>query len=294
MPDNLLELKNDLVFQNLFGNPKNSQITSHLLSLILKRKIYNIDLDVNKRMLRSPDLKLGRLDIRAKFNDGEECNIELQIKAYKNMESRMLEYWAMMYGNKVHRGQKETLTKPTISILIADYNVPKTKSISQYHTIWTLRENIHKNVQLTNDIEMHILEIPKINDSELKCDELAQWLKFIENPESEEVNFLMSENKYWKQAKEELNYLSGDEDFMRLVEARAGFLRDQEVNFEEAKKEGEQKGRLEGILEGEQKGKIEGEFSKAKEIAKKMKAKNISIDTIIELTGLTKEDIEKL
>ena len=38
VPDKLLELKNDLVFQELFGNPKNSQITGHLLSLILKRK----------------------------------------------------------------------------------------------------------------------------------------------------------------------------------------------------------------------------------------------------------------
>lgn len=73
MPDKLLELKNDLVFQELFGKQKNSQITSHLLSLILGRKIYNIDLDVNKRMLGNrPDSKTGRLDIRAKFNDGEK------------------------------------------------------------------------------------------------------------------------------------------------------------------------------------------------------------------------------
>lgn len=73
MPDKLLELKNDLVFQELFGKQKNSQITSHLLSLILGRKVYNIDLDVNKRMLGNrPDSKTGRLDIRAKFNDGEE------------------------------------------------------------------------------------------------------------------------------------------------------------------------------------------------------------------------------
>ena len=75
-PDKLLELKNDLVFQELFGNPKNNQITSHLLSLILKREVYKIDLDVNKRMLRnSPNLKIGRLVFRAKFNDGEECYI---------------------------------------------------------------------------------------------------------------------------------------------------------------------------------------------------------------------------
>ena len=76
---------------------------------------------------------------------------------------------------------------------------------------------------------MHILEIPKIRNDEILKDELAQWLKFIENPENKEVEKLMSENKFLKQAKEELAYLSGDPDFQRLVEARAGFLMDQEV-----------------------------------------------------------------
>ena len=32
MPDKLLELKNDLVFQELFGKQKNSDITCHFLS----------------------------------------------------------------------------------------------------------------------------------------------------------------------------------------------------------------------------------------------------------------------
>lgn len=271
MPGKLLELKNDLVFQELFGNPKNSQITGHLLSLILKREVYNVDLDANKRMLRnSPDLKIGSLDIRVKFNDGEDCNIELQVRPYKNMENRMLEYWAMMYGNKIHKGQKHETLKPSISILIADYNLDKTTNISKYHTIWNLREENNQDMKLTNDIEMHILEIPKIINTELENDELAQWLKFIENPESEEVKMFMSENKYWKQAMEELEYLSGDADFQRLVESRYRFLADQDIE----------------LREREKKGKME--------VAKKMKAKNMPIDEIIELTGLTKEEIEKL
>jgi predicted transposase/invertase (TIGR01784 family) len=275
VPDKLLELKNDLVFQELFGNPKNSQITGHLLSLILKREVYKVDLDVNKRMLRnSPDLKVGRLDIRAKFNDGEDCNIELQVEQYENMENRMLEYWAMMYGNKIHRGQKYDVLKPSISILIADYNLEKTKNISRYHTKWNLREEKQQDMKLTNDIEMHILEIPKIKDTELEKDELAQWLKFIDNPESGEVKRLMSENKFWKQAMEELEYLSGEPDFQRLVESRYGFLVDQEVKGEER----------------ERKGKKETQTK----IAKKMKNKNMPIEEIVELTGLTKEEVEKL
>jgi predicted transposase/invertase (TIGR01784 family) len=106
MPDKLLDLKNDLVFQRLFGTPKNSKIISHLLSLILKREIYNIDLDANKVMLgNSKNSKTVSLDVRVKFNDGEDCNIELQVRPFKCMESRMLEYWANMYSRKIYRGE---------------------------------------------------------------------------------------------------------------------------------------------------------------------------------------------
>ena len=136
--------------------------------------------------------------------------------------------------------------------------------------MWNLREQNHKDLKLTNDIELHILEIPKVKNLEKKNDELAQWLKFIANPEDGEVQKIMCENKFYKQAREELAYLSGDENFMRLVESRAMFLMDQETEKQESKKEG----------------KIE--------VAKKMKNKKMPIEEIAELTGLSKEEIEKL
>lgn len=230
MPDKLLELKNDLVFQEIFGKQKNCKITAHLLSLILKKEIHNIDLDVNKRMLgNKPNSKTGRLDIRVKFNNGEDCNIELQVIPYEYMAERMLNYWAMMYGSKINKGQNYSILKPSISILIADYRLKQLKTIPKYHTIWNLKEKDFPSYILTNNIEMHILEIPKIKNDEILKDELAQWLKFIENPGNKEVEKFMFDNKFFKQAKEELAYLSGDPDFQRLVEARAGFLMDQEA-----------------------------------------------------------------
>lgn len=46
--------------------------------------------------------------------------------------------------------------------------------------------------------------------------------------------------------------------------------------------------------EGRQEGRKEGHKEKSLEIAKKMKSKNIPIEEIIELTGLTKEEMENL
>lgn len=279
MPDKLLELKNDMVFQEVFGKQKNSLITGHLISLIIGREINNIDLDANKMMLGNrKNAKTGRLDIRAKFNDGEDCNIELQVMPYEHMTKRMLEYWAIMYGNKMNSGEDYSVLKPTISILIADYKLEELKDVEEYHTVWNLREQKYFNKIITNDIELHILEIPKIKENELLKDELAQWLKFIENPGNKEVEKFMNENKYLKQAKEELAYLSGEPGFQRLVEARAGFLKDQRT-FEVC---------------GHERGKKEGKKEEKIKTAKKLLKLNMPIEQIIEITELTKEEIEKL
>ena len=88
----------------------------------------------------------------------------------------------------------------------------------------------------------------------------------------------MEESDCLKQAKEELAYLSSDPDFKRLVDARAGFLRDQNT-FE---------------VVGMEKGKVIGKKEEKIKIAKKLLVKGMSIDEIVEITGLTKEKIEKL
>ena len=283
----LLNLTKDLVFQELFGKQKNKDITAHLLSLILKREIKNIDLDVNKRMLGNREnSKTGRLDIRAKFNDGEDCNIELQVEPYPYMDKRMLEYWGSMYDAKINSGDSYEVLKPTISILITDYKMTNLKHISKYHTVWNLREKDFTDTILTNDIEMHILEIPKINDNEMLKDELVQWLRFIKEPENKGVEKFMEENKYLKQARKELEHLSGDPDFKRLLESRAGFLRDVDAKMYVAREEGKEEGREEGKEEGKKENQLE--------IAKKMKEENMDIEQISRITNLTREEIEEL
>ena len=279
------------MFQELFGNQKNRKITEHLLTLILKREIKNIDLDVNKRMLGNRDTsKIGRLDIRAKFEDGEDCNIELQIKPYEEIGKRLLDYWADMYTSKISRGNKYKILKPSIIILIANYRLKELEEIKKYHTKWNLREEEYSTIILTKDIEMHILEIPKVREE--GTDELGLWLKFIENVKNEGVKKKMEEgrNKYYEQAMEELGYLSGDPDFKYIIKSREMFLRDQDVYKDMAREEGMEK----GIKKGKKEGISQGKKEKTIEIAKKLLMKNIDIKDIEEITGLTKEEIEKL
>ena len=88
----------------------------------------------------------------------------------------------------------------------------------------------------------------------------------------------MVDNKYVKKAEKELEYLSGDEETRRLAELREKAIRDELAAIAQAKDE--------GIYEGEKR--------KAIKIAKKMLEKQMDIALIMDITGLTREEIEKM
>jgi predicted transposase/invertase (TIGR01784 family) len=52
--------------------------------------------------------------------------------------------------------------------------------------------------------------------------------------------------------------------------------------------------KLEGKLEGKKEGKLEGKKEGKEEVAKRMLLKGLDIETIVEFTGFTKEEVEQL
>ena len=84
----ILQPKNDIVFQALFGKGKEN-ITKAMLEDILGIKIQKIDLDKNKDLLNDrKEQKNGRVDVRAVINDNIECDIEIQLVAHQKMMER--------------------------------------------------------------------------------------------------------------------------------------------------------------------------------------------------------------
>ncbi|MGI5173341.1 hypothetical protein H0R92_07035, partial [Treponema sp. OMZ 840] len=53
-------------------------------------------------------------------------------------------------------------------------------------------------------------------------------------------------------------------------------------------------GRSEGIAQGRSEGIVQGSYQKALETAKLMKLKNCDTDFIMEITGLSQSEVEKL
>ena len=260
------------MFKRIFGHIGNEDITASLISSIVEKKITNVELD-NSTILEKDllDDKVGILDIRAKIDNKINCNIEMQVVDHNNIEKRIMFYWSKMYSTSIKSGKDYETLEKTIVILISDYELESLKEIPKYQTKWQIREEEYHQVILTDVMELYIIELPKfIKYKENKRKEMNSWLKFIENPEVVK----MSENMEINKAKEELEKISSDEHERYLAELREKYIMDQKA-IESA-----------GYYKGIKEGKID--------VARKLLQQGIAIEVISQVTGFTKEEIEKL
>ena len=318
----LLSPKLDVVFQALFGEVGNEEITKDFLEKILKRKIEEIDLSKNVILRRTmPEEKLGVLDVLVETNNKKKINIEMQVVEKSDMIERILYYWARLYCSGIKEGEEYKKLEDTIVILIADYEIKQLNEL-KCHTEWKIKELI-ENVILTDKLDIHIIELPKIKGlDKTEKDKLMEWLIFLNNPNDERLEKIMVENKAIKEAVEKLELMSNDREIRRIAELREKAVRDEKATYskgvedgteqgikkgieqgikkgiEQGIKQGKEQGRIEGIEIGIEQGKEEGR-NEGKEIEKKQIAKNLlniglSVEQIAKSTGLTTEEIEKL
>ena len=282
-----LSPKLDVVFQALFGEVGNESITKGFLETILERKIDSIDLSKNPILRREfKEEKLGVLDIIAKLDKDEICNIELQIVDKKNIIERILYYWSRLYSRQIKSGEDYKILQKAIVILITDFKIENLEELD-YHSRWKIMEDKQgKKIILTQKLEIDIIELPKIIGKEKEQDNLLDWLYFLENPKSERVTEKMKENENLKEAVKKLDNLSEDEKMQRIADLRQKAIMDEKAIYEKGLEVGIEKGIEKGIMEGSQKEKIE--------IAKKMLELKIDKETIAKATGLTEQEIEKI
>ena len=97
-----------------------------------------------------------------------------------------------------------------------------------------------------------------------------------------------------KKAKEVLDEISEDEHEQYLAHLREKYIFERQGIEEAGFDKGMAKGLEEGIEKGIEQGIKKGIEQEKRMLAKRMKAKDMKIDEIAEITGLTKEEIEKL
>ncbi len=284
----LLKPKNDIVFQSLF-NQNNEKITKAFVQALIDEKIEKIVINQDKELLRErPNDKLGILDLQVDVNNNEKIDVEIQLIEKENFAERLLFYFSRLYGEEIKRGYTYEKAKRVVIIAIIDFEMNLTKEIKEIESEWKLREKNIPELTLTNAIEIRIIELEKVRKfyGKNKDNEKAQWMLFLDDPNSKEVREIMEKNEEIKEATVVVKQMSEDEKMQRLAFLREKAILDEKEIYATATKR--------GLRDGMEKGLKEGMERKSIEIAKELLKENMTIEKIAKITKLSKETIEKL
>ena len=294
-------LKNDIIFKAFFSRKGNEEFLIDFLNALLEIIKIDVKEEVNLEQL-SKDEKGGRLDLQAKLNNGIIANIELQMDDFKNMEIRTSFYASKIISREVRRGTDYDNIEKLIMISILGYNMFDEYKNEYIHKTAIVLDK-HRNHTVMESIEWWFIELHKfrkINPDMNK--KINQWIAFIDDEDKELISMAEKKNRVLKKAREEINYLTGDDEVRRLAELREKWDLEFNASMQNAKKAGKElgkeigikEGKEQGIKEGKEQGIKEGKKEEKIEIAKKMLKTKMTIKQIMEITDLTEEDLKKI
>lgn len=235
----LLNPKIDFVFKKIFGWEEHPDVLISFLNAVLKQKNKIVEVEIKNSDIEKAYIedKFSRLDVKAKTNNKEIINIEIQLKNEYNMIQRSLYYWSKLYEEQLNEGDRYDKLSRTVCINILDFKYLKN---DRFHNGYRLKE-IETNEELTDLQEIHFIEIPKLkklSTEEEVIDMLEGWVEFLRDPESEVVRKLEMTTREIREAKDELYRLSRNEKERELYFLREKSLKDEISALANAREKG--------------------------------------------------------
>ena len=281
-------LKNDIVFKNVFlKDPIMAKWLIEGTINIIKdnlKESFTI-FDINKLYFLNGELMKDAMFIRNKNVDGlivtnnAYFNIELNNKFYKITKMRNFFYQTSYLNSTVHINQSYVIKKPIIQF---NYNIhqEKTNDLLNYISLFdgVSFKNYLKVLYIFNfDIERLIDKWYNELNEDSTYFEKYKYLLIIGMNEEQLKNLKVSDIMINKIIKK-ITKLNRDPKFYEVLTKEEDDLYMKNSLYEE------------GIEEG----KLQGIEEERKYTALKMREKNISIDTISDITGLDKNVISML
>ena len=269
MAEGFLSPKSDVIFKLLFGDTRSIDLLTDFLKSVLR--LPNDEYDevtiVDPHLLREFEAdKLGILDVKVKTKTKKIIDIEIQILPSPQLKQRVIFYSSKMVTEQVGIGENYQKIKRVISIIITDYLlIPGSQ---KYHHRFVLYDP-EAGIEFTDIIEVNTLEIPKLPEIE-DGTQLWNWLKFLSAERKEDLDMIAEKSPQVKKAVVRLMELSNDERTRLLYESRQ-------------KMEWDNQAREQGAVK-----------TREYEIARNALQKKMPIDDIVDITGLTHEEIEGL
>ena len=280
--DKIMDPKIDFTFKELFAHDETNfiNLANAILDLKDDKKIMSVEF-LNKEMSKEQKDDRGAiLDVLARLNNGSYINLEMQYGDHKDFEQRSTFHFSKVFASQLKKNDLFHTLKPVIMVNILNFILYK--DVEYFHTPLICVDGNHREIRRNPYFEMHFFEIPKFAKTCYdKTDPQEKWMLFFKEPKEETLKELAMQDAGIARAFENLQILSKDPKKRAVYEARKMALLDYQNDMYVNRKEGKE----EGIAEGETR--------KALEMARKLKARKMAISEIIELTGLTLEQVKQ-
>ncbi len=208
----LLPLTNDFVFKAVFG--KNPDL---LLALLNSFPEFSNEKQIEHIYILNPELpkefkkdKLSILDIQATDKSGNRFLIEMQVSHRTFFEKRILYYWAKLYSKSILKGQKYDKLPKVYSFNFVNFTLLPNRN--KFHSVFHILEKNDSKYRLTEDLEIHIIELRKFSRAleslETNLDKWIFLLREAQNLRGEQMKTLAKKNPKIKKTISELKVVS--------------------------------------------------------------------------------------
>ena len=277
--------RNDRAFKEVFLNPDNSDLLKALLEFILKIKIDKLEIKKTELLSGNVNIKDKRVDaIVHTGNKKIEIEINSQNKDY--LHTRSTAYICNIYQSNASVG--DTYNEDTDIIQVnLNWGLGRNNEEMKIYKIMNEKGELYVKNFIIYEINMDYYD--KIwyskNEEEIKKN---QYMIMLDLDKKELKN--MPKDKIVDKYITNVTIINDDPEFQKYMSEEEDKRKIQQSLLSEAKEEGISQGYTSGINDGISK----GENKKSIEIAKNMLKKNMSIEDISDITGLSIEEINKL
>ena len=293
----------DFGFKKLFGEESSKEILMDFLGAIIpdKGKIIQLSFLQNEHLGASQEDRKAIFDLYCENEKGEKFIVELQKAKQEFFKDRSLYYATFPIQEQAIKGDWNFKLNAVYTISIMDFVFDDENPDLFMNDIRLFNMNTQK--VFTEKLRFIYLEMPKFVKKEKELvTYLDKWLYVLNNLYIlDKIPAKIKEkifSKFFEKAEIAKYTPKEREDYQKSVKATRDFKNVVETGIKDGieigKKQGIRIGIKEGIKAGMEKGMEKGIKEEKKLTAKAMKTKGLDMNLIIEITGLSEEEINKL
>jgi predicted transposase/invertase (TIGR01784 family) len=255
--DDFLDPTNDVVFEMLVL--RNPPLLHSMLEAVLGEQIQSFTVLDREIPGDAPPDKAIVLDVLVVLHDGRRVNVEMQVRATREIKPRLVYYAARNFVEQLSRGDDYLALRP--SIVIVWFVAPLFPELEQFHSVFELREQSTQALY-GDELTLHLLQLsklPKPGTSNGPFAQLAElWGQFFTAKTRLDFERLREQNHVMADAVDALEELSLDPIARRAARKRWEDAKFYEMGIAMERKEARDRGLNEGLQQGLQQGLNQG------------------------------------